>query len=232
MIPMIKTVIVGAGGQARVVADILNYDPNVEIVGYTDNILREPGEEIFGKPVLGKHSIWPNLLKEGVIAAVVAVGDNEIRTEYFNQLKKLGFLLLNAIHPNASLASNVELGEGITVCSGATINTLVKIGNNCIINTAAIVEHECIVEDNVHIGPGANIAGRVVIKKNSFIGIGSTIREYITIGKNVTIGAGSVVLQDIPDNVMAAGVPAQIKKEKTQTLVNHFNRRRSWGEEL
>lgn len=216
---MIKTVIVGAGGQARVVADILSYNNNIEIVGYTDNVLRSPDEKIFGRPVLGDHSIWPRLLEEGVIAAVVAVGDNQIRAKYFNELKKLGFLLLNAIHPKASLAPSVKLGEGITICSGAIINTLVRIGDNCIINTGAIIEHESVIEDNVHIAPGVNIAGRTLIKKNTFIGIGSTIREYVTIGENVTIGAGSVVLQDIPDNVMAAGVPAQIKKKKKESYL-------------
>ena len=89
-----------------------------------------------------------------------------------------------------------------------------RIGNNVIINTGAIVEHENIIEDSAHIGPGAVLAGKVTVKKETFIGIRVAVKEYITIGKNVTVGAGAVVLEDIPDNVVAVGIPAKIIKNK------------------
>lgn len=34
----------------------------------------------------------------------------------------------------------------------------------------------------------------------------------VKIGNNVTIGAGSVVVKDIPDNSVAVGNPAKVKK--------------------
>ena len=44
------------------------------------------------------------------------------------------------------------------------------------------------------------------------IGAGACILGNVRVGNNVKIGANSVVLMDIPDNCMAVGAPAQIKK--------------------
>ena len=51
-----------------------------------------------------------------------------------------------------------------------------------------------IIEENVKIFAGAKILGGVVI------------------GKNAVIGANSVVLRNVPENCLAVGVPAEIKK--------------------
>ncbi len=209
-----KVFIVGAGGQARVVYDILSYDRSFEVVGFTDNVLKRPNETILGKPVLGKHEIWSELYNEGIQTAIVAIGDNNIRAQHFYELKKLGFELINAIHPKSSIAPSAKTGKGIVVSAGAIINTNARIGNNSIINTGAVVEHECKVGNHVHIAPGVCIAGRTKIGERSFIGIGSVVKEYVTIGRNVIVGAGSVVLEDVSDNVMVAGTPAVVKKKR------------------
>ena len=82
------------------------------------------------------------------------------------------------------------------------------------INTGSIIEHDCIIGDNTFISPGVILGGNVTIKKNSFIGMGSKIIEGKIIGNNVTIGAGAVVIDDIPDNCTAVGVPAKVIKKK------------------
>ena len=53
-------------------------------------------------------------------------------------------------------------------------------------------------------------SGEVSIGNNVFIGMNSTILKGSHIGNNVIIGANSLVNKDIPDNVVAAGVPAKI----------------------
>jgi maltose O-acetyltransferase len=52
--------------------------------------------------------------------------------------------------------------------------------------------------------------GRVTIKSKTFIGANSIILPGVTIGENVIIGAGSVVTGNIPDGVVAVGVPAKV----------------------
>jgi sugar O-acyltransferase (sialic acid O-acetyltransferase NeuD family) len=209
-----KIVIVGAGGQGRVVSTILALNDQVEVVGFVDPIFKSPNERINGLPVLGNLDILPVLNSDGVYSAVIAIGNNQLRALRFEQLDAQGFELINAIHPTAIIEHNATLYRGVVVAAGAIIccNTIIR--DNCIINTGAIVEHETKIDANVHIAPGANIAGRVEIGHNTFIGIGATVKDYIHIGQNVTVGAGAVVIDDVPDDMVVVGVPARPIRKK------------------
>ena len=55
----------------------------------------------------------------------------------------------------------------------------------------------------------------IQIGNNVWLGAGVTVCPGVTIGDNVVVGAGSVVLQDLPSNVIAVGVPAKILREIT-----------------
>ena len=77
------------------------------------------------------------------------------------------------------------------------------------------------MEEGVQVGPHAAILsastiddkhGKVVIKKNACIGSHAVIMPNVHIGKNSIIGACSFVNKDIPDNVIACGVPVRIIK--------------------
>jgi sugar O-acyltransferase (sialic acid O-acetyltransferase NeuD family) len=211
-----KIAIIGAGGQARIVYEILSYDRNMEVVAFVDNVTHGKDGQIMGIPVLGDHSVLPKLLENGVTGAIIGVGDNKTRAGHFEKLRGMGLELVNAIHPTANIARSAKLGSGVVIAMGATIVTGARIGNNVIINTGAIIEHENDIEDHVHVCPGCSIAGRVTIKKGAFIGIGSVVKEYLTIGENTIIGAGSVVLEDIPDNVVAIGAPAKVARKRKE----------------
>lgn len=203
-------VVIGAGGQAKVVLDILRYDTNFKIVGIIDRH-KEQGETIDGHPLIGTLDKLPSLIKEYAIhGAIVAVGDNNVRKDYFDKLRAMGLMLINAIHPASTIAENTQIGQGVVVCQKATICVGASIGDNSIINTASIIEHETNVGAHTHIAPGVNIAGRCTIKDGVFIGIGSTIISSITVGKNSIIGAGSIVIRDIPKDVVAVGTPARV----------------------
>ena len=78
-----------------------------------------------------------------------------------------------------------------------------------------------IIEDDVQIGSHCsvysvstidNTSGEVILKTNCKIGSHSTVLPGVTIGKNSIIGAHSLVNTDIPDNVVAYGVPAKVIK--------------------
>jgi maltose O-acetyltransferase len=57
-----------------------------------------------------------------------------------------------------------------------------------------------------------DISCAVKIGSHCIIGSGATINPGVTIGNGTIIGSGSVVVGDIPDNVIAAGVPARVIK--------------------
>lgn len=60
--------------------------------------------------------------------------------------------------------------------------------------------------------PDLEITKPIVIGNNVYLGNNVIILPGITIGSNVVIGAGAVVTKDIPDNSVAAGVPARVIK--------------------
>jgi len=79
-----------------------------------------------------------------------------------------------------------------------------------------------IVEDEVQIGSHCSIYsestidkthGKVKLKKGCKIGSHSTILPGVSIGENSTIGAHSLVNKDIPDNVLAFGVPVKVVRK-------------------
>lgn len=52
--------------------------------------------------------------------------------------------------------------------------------------------------------------GAIVVGNNVHIGMDSIIMPGVKIGNNVVVGCGSVVTKDIPDNSIAAGIPARV----------------------
>ena len=209
---MAKVVIYGAGGHGKVIANALLNDANAELAGFVDQSAGLLGEMIYGYKVLGLPDILPDLLEHGIDHCIIAIGDNRTRMELAKEVESLGFHLYTAIHHTAIIAPSAVIGKGTAILAGALVNPDAVIGNNVIINTGAIVEHDNIINDNVHIAPGAMLAGEVEIGHLSFIGMGAKVKECQKVGANCIIGMGAVVIEDIPDNVLAVGMPAKIKK--------------------
>jgi UDP-perosamine 4-acetyltransferase len=204
-----KIVVIGAGGQARVVYEILQFDQNIDVVAFIDNSPRGSDEDIMRVPVLGPHSVVSDLIDDGVEGFIVAIGDNEVRSQHFEKFRKMGLIPISAIHHNAHISPSADIGDGVVVQSSAELMTNVTVGNNTIINTGTIIEHEVSIDDNAHVGPGTTVAGRVNIGAMTFVGMGCAVKENTEIGKDVIVGAGSVVLDDVAPGLIIAGSPAE-----------------------
>ena len=210
-------VIWGASGHALVVADIVRRQGLYHIVGFLDDVNPgRQGTEFCGAQVLGGREQLTPLWEQGVRHVLLGVGDCAARLKLTALLEAQGFSLPTAVHPQAAVAEDVTLGPGAVVVAGAVVNPGTRIGRSVIINTAASVDHECVIGDAVHICPGAHLAGRVVVGQATQIGIGATVIERVRIGAKVVIGAGAVVVSDIPDGVVAYGVPARVKRRTVQ----------------
>jgi len=106
--------------------------------------------------------------------------------------------------------------------TGIEIHPGAKIGNNFFIDhgEGVVIGETAIIGNNVVIYHGVTLGGikkskekrHPTIEDNVLIGAHAIILGNITIGKNSKIGAGAVVLNDIPPNSTAVGIPAKIIK--------------------
>ncbi|MEP4535159.1 MAG: serine acetyltransferase [Cyclobacteriaceae bacterium] len=108
------------------------------------------------------------------------------------------------------LQSKVVLGRGCRLYhgQGLVINSKTIIGQNCILRHSVTIGNK--IEKN-----GMESASPI-IGDNCEIGAHSAILGPVVIGDNVTIGALSLVISDIPTNAVALGIPAQVKRLKTE----------------
>jgi UDP-N-acetylbacillosamine N-acetyltransferase len=207
-------VIWGASGHARVVADIVRLQGTYDLVGFLDDT--DPGRhgsEFDGLTVLGGSEKLDELKEIGVSHLIIGFGDCAARLKASALVREKGFSLATAIHPKAVVAGDAVVAAGTVIAAGAVVNPGATINENVIINTGATVDHECNIEEGVHVCPGVHVAGHVNIGRASWIGIGAIVSDHLRIGANTVIGAGAVVVHDIPDNVVAYGVPARVVKK-------------------
>ncbi len=208
---MQRVLILGAGGHAQVVADILLQahatGADYKRVGFLDDDSALAGTTIMGLPVLGAISQLDELDHDAVI---VAIGDNRTRAHLFESVRARGEQMVNAIHPAAVLAPDVRLGQGVMICAGVVVNTGTVIGDNVILNTSCTVDHHNHIGDHAHIAPGVHLGGDVTIGEGAVVGIGATVIPQRTIGEWSVIGAGSVVTRDVPSYATAVGMPARV----------------------
>jgi len=85
----------------------------------------------------------------------------------------------------------------INAAHGVVLEDYVQIGSHCSLYSISTID---------------NKQGKVHLKKSCKIGTHSTVMPNVTIGENSIIGANSLVLEDIPANVIAFGVPAKVIK--------------------
>lgn len=211
----VKLVIWGASGHARVVADIVRLDGQYAIAGFLDDVAGERAGETFeGSPILGGREQLEQSRRAGVTHLIVAFGNCESRVAAGRFAVERGFVLGTAVHPSAVIAASARIGAGTVVAANAVINPGVTIGESVIVNTGATIDHDCTLGDGVHVSPGACLAGQVSVGACAWIGIGAAVTDKRKIGEGSWIGAGAVVVRDIPERVVAYGVPARVVRSR------------------
>jgi len=205
-----KLLIYGASGHAKVIFDAALKQGEYEIFGFLDDNEQSHGRDFMGLPVLGGFEYLEESSYKQDLHVVIGIGENHVRETLGKKIAALGVRFASVVHPSAVMGIGVRFGEGTVVMGGAVINADSEIGEHVIVNTGATVDHDCVIGDYAHISPGAHLAGGVKVGELSQLGIGASAIPGVEIGEKCIIGAGAAVVDNIPSDVTAVGVPAKV----------------------
>ena len=187
----------------------VNYG-NAKVFGATDKIVFGDWKEL--GPIL-------ELNKDRIEDIVI---ENDARNSAIPMLDKKN---INArIEPGAIIREQVAIGDRAVIMMGAIINIGAVVGEGSMIDMGAVLGGRATVGKNCHIGAGAVLAGviepasadPVRIGDGTLVGANAVVIEGVQVGKNCVVAAGAVVIEDVPDNMVVAGCPARIIKERDE----------------
>lgn len=216
-----KIVIVGAGGFGREVAshirDINDYavengmPKQWEILGFIDD--GTPDSELchrFGAEHLGGSEAFKSL--PAGTYYFTAIGNGAVRRIIAERADAAGLKAATLVHPDTTIGSLCQIGEGTIVCPGTRITCNLSIGKHCQLNLNVTVGHEAELHDFVTVFPLNAISGFVTLGAESTIGANSVINPGVAVGEGSYVGSGAAVNKDVPEYALVAGVPAKVKK--------------------
>ncbi|HEX7190843.1 MAG TPA: acetyltransferase [Thermoanaerobaculia bacterium] len=207
---MQDVIIVGAGGQGLIVADILLKSSGARPVGFVSDDAATRPRAILGIPVIGTPDLLARTAHDAII---VAIGDNRTRRVVTERLVASGERVITVRHLFTNIAADVTIGEGSMISAGVVITPGATIGRGVLLNTSCSVDHQSTIGDFAHISFQAGIGANCAIGEESMIGGGATVVSGRRVGARTVIGAGAVVLHDIGDGLVAYGVPAKIVRD-------------------
>ncbi|MDQ6678338.1 MAG: acetyltransferase [Acidobacteriota bacterium] len=210
-------ILVGTSGHASVLADAIEKQNRYEIAGCI-NSNRTDALTAFGYPILGDETRIPELHKQlGIFGAVIAIGDNWQRARMQDLIRQIAPLRFPAIiHPSAEIARTSSIGEATVVLANAVMNSGAAAGRGCILNTASSLDHDSRLHDFASLAPGAVVGGGTEIGQFSAVCLGARIIHRRRIGEHTVIGAGAVILNDVPDHVVAYGIPGKVVRARLE----------------
>jgi len=190
--------IIGAGGHASVLLDIL-IEQETNVLGYVspssaDNKKLFSGLEWFKDDI---DILQFDSAKIELVNGIGSLPKNYLRNDLYSKFKKLGYSFAKVVSKKAFVSSHAFLEEGVQVMQGVVIQAGTNIGYNSIVNTGSTVDHDCSIGSNNHIAPGVTISGQVTSKENVHFGTGSSVIQSILINENVIVGAGATIVRDV-----------------------------------
>lgn len=193
--------ILGGGGHAKVViATLCAAGCRVRAVYDDDPDLH--GQEVLGLPVEGAIDAF-----DPTYPAVIAIGEGRVRQQIAERFPEANWA--RAIHPSATVDPTATVGPGTVIFAGAVVQPEAVLGAHVIVNTGATVDHDCQISPFAHLAPGTHLAGEVTVGEGALLGIGSACLPGTSVGAWATVGGGTVVNRDVPDRVVAVGVPVR-----------------------
>ncbi len=110
---------------------------------------------------------------------------------------------------HCAIGPSCQIGGGLRIAHGFGL----------VIGGDTIIGKNCDVRQNTTFGGNYNKTdpeghSKPILGDNISVGAGAVLLGPVRIGSNSIIGANAVVTKDVPENVIVAGVPARVIKER------------------
>lgn len=205
--------IVGAKGFAKEVLEIFHQKGETQNLCFYDDVSSDIPDFLYNQFKVLKTEQEAKSFFDKNPEFVLGIGNPQLRYKLAEKFENIGGKLTSSVSQFAEIGSfGIEIGEGSNILGGVRISNDVKIGRGTIVYYNSIITHDVTIGEFCEISPRATLLGRCTIGKFVKIGAGAIIFPDVKIGNNCVIASGAVVRNDIPENSMAAGVPAEIKK--------------------
>lgn len=207
--------IIGARGLAKELLEIIHRVYNTDNLCFYDDVNDDNPDKLFNSfPILKSIFEAEKYFKDISNEFVIGIGNPILRKKMYDKFSEIGGKALTIISNTSEVGSfGNEIEDGVIITSGTIITNSIKIKKGTLINLSSTIGHDTVIGEFVEICPNVSISGHCEIGNLVFIGTGATILPNVKIGDNSIIAAGSVVTQNVPNNVLVAGVPAVIKKQ-------------------
>jgi sugar O-acyltransferase (sialic acid O-acetyltransferase NeuD family) len=191
-------VIIGGGGHASVLADILlSQKREILAVISPDDISQRA--VFIGITQLNNDAdvltFSPNdvLLVNGI----GMLPNSKLKFELNEHFLSLGYQFETVIAESALVSPFAKLAQGTQVFAGAIVQVGVTVGEHSVINSGAIVEHDCLIGPYNHIAPHATLCGQVVTEAGVYVGAGATVIQNVNLAWDSIVGAGAIVTKSL-----------------------------------
>lgn len=131
------------------------------------------------------------------------------------------FFIARLLSQTAKWLTGIEIHPGATIGKGL----LIDHGSGVVIGETAEIGDNCTIYQGVTLGGTGKDKGKrhPTLGDNVMVGSGAKILGPFKVGDNFKIAANAVVLEEIPENCTAVGVPARIVRRDGQKLCNDMD---------
>lgn len=135
--------------------------------------------------------------------------------------KKEHYFSARAISQAAKMITGIEIHPGATIGKGLMIDH----GTGVVIGETAEIGDNCTIYQGVTLGGTGKDVGKrhPTLGNNVMVGAGAKVLGPFYIGDNTKIAANAVVLEEIPENCTAVGIPAKIVKREGVKVANDLD---------
>jgi sugar O-acyltransferase (sialic acid O-acetyltransferase NeuD family) len=191
-------VIFGAGDMAELAHFYFSHDSRFRVAAFTVDRAYVRSDSVCGLPVVPFDEVVARF-PPAEFALFVAVGYsrvNAVRQQKYAAARSLGYRMASYLSARATAWPGFVLRENCFILEDVTLQPFSEVGENVTVWSGAHVGHHSRIGNHSFLAPHVAVAGYATIGERCFLGVNSTIRDHVRIGDRCVIGAGAVILSD------------------------------------